>query len=60
MKFYQNATLFFALFPFDSCDVPDHKLWPKAEFIILADAMTKGLVSPPEKRFKSLRLHFMI
>ena len=38
---------FFVIFPFDSCDVPDHKLWPKAEFIILADAMTKGLISPP-------------
>ena len=52
-KFCQNATLFFARVPFESCDVPDHKLWPKAEFIILADAMTKGLVSPPAKGFKS-------
>ena len=53
MKIYQNAILFFAIFPFDSCDVFDHKLWPKAEFIILVDAMTKGLASPPAKRFKS-------
>ena len=52
-KIYQNAILFFELFPFDSCDVFDHKLWPKAEFIILVDAMTKGLASPPAKRFKS-------
>ena len=36
-----------------NCDVSDHKLWPKAEFIILADDMTKDLVSPPAKRFKN-------
>ena len=29
----------------DTWDVFDHKLWPKAEFIILVDAMTKGLAS---------------
>ena len=52
-NFFQNSTLFFAIFPFDSCDVSDHKLWPKVEFIILVDAMIKGLVSPPAKRFKS-------
>ena len=50
---FQNATLFFAIFPFNSCDVSDHKLWPKAKFIILADDMTKDLISPPTKRFKS-------